>query len=136
VDLSAAADRLLTIYDLAMNARPAGEEDQQARTSLVHASAYLRGLAPVIKTRGEADMRAHRAEEALRVPESCRLKITCELALAATHLAEVRARLERSEQRDAALSAELARLQQDLHVIHGSRAWRAISRYRRLRAWL
>jgi hypothetical protein len=115
VDLSAAVDRLLTIYDLAMNALPRAAEEQQTRTSLAAASAYLRGLAPVLKTRGEAEMRA---------------------ALAATHLAEARAQLERSEQRNAALSGELASLQQDLHVIHGSRAWRAISRYRRLRAWL
>ena len=51
VDLSAAVDRLLTTYDRAMHARPSAEKDQQARTSLADASAYLRKLAPVIKTR-------------------------------------------------------------------------------------
>ena len=192
VDLSAAVDRLLATYDLAMNAPSSAAEGQRPRTPLADASAYLRGLAPVIKTRGEAEMRAHRADEALRVAESCRLQITGELALAATHLAEVRAQLEQSEQRNAALSGELAldathltevraqldqseqrnaalsgelaldathltearaqldqseqrnaalsgklaRLQGDLQVLHGSRAWRAISYYRRFRAWL
>ncbi len=134
VDLSAAVDRLLTTYDRAMHARPSAEKDQQARTSLADASAYLRTLAPVIKTRSEAEMRAHRADDALRAAESCRWQIACELAQAATHLAEVRAQLERSEQRNAALSGELGRLQRDLDILHGSRAWRAISRYRRLRA--
>jgi hypothetical protein len=136
VDLSAAVDRLLTTYDLAMNALPSAAEDLQARTSLADASTYLRGLAPVIKTRSEAEMRAQRADDALRVAESCRGQITGELALAATHLAEVRGQLERSEQRNTALAGELARLQRDLHILHGSRAWRAISRYRKLRARL
>jgi len=134
VDLSAAVDRLLTTYDLAMNALPSAEQDLQARTSLADASAYLRGLAPVIKTRSEAEMRALRAEDALRVAESCRVQLTGELALATTHVGEVRAQLERSDQQNSALSGELARLQRDLQILHGSPAWRAISRYRRLRA--
>jgi len=136
VDLSAAVDRLLAIYDLAINAPPAADAEQHARTQLAGASAYLRWLAPVIKARSEIEMRAHRADDALRVAESRRLQIAGELTLAATNLVDVRAQLEQSEQRNAALSGELARLQQDLHTIHGSRAWRAISRYRRLRAWL
>jgi hypothetical protein len=47
-----------------------------------------------------------------------------------------RAQLEQAEQRNAALSGELDRVQAELHTIHGSRAWRAISRYRRFRAGL
>ena len=74
-DMSAAVDRLLAIYDLAINAPPAADEEQPARTPLADASAYLRGLAPVIKGRHEADMRAQRADDALRVAESRSLQI-------------------------------------------------------------
>ena len=83
----------------------------------------------MIKGRHEADMRAQRAEDALRVAESRTLQSAGELAMSATDLTDVRGQLEHAEERIAALSAELARVQ-------ASRAWRGISRYRRLRAWL
>ncbi len=128
-DISAAVDRLLAIYDLAINAPSAADDGRPVRTALADASAYLRSLAPVIKGRHEADIRAQRADDALRIAESRSLQIAGERAPSAMDLTAVREQLEQAEERNAALSGELARLQ-------ASRAWRAISRYRRLRAWL
>jgi glycosyltransferase involved in cell wall biosynthesis len=79
-DMCAAVDRLLVIYDLAINAPPAAEGEQLSRAALADASAYLRSLAPVIKGRHEAEKRAQQAGEALRVAESRSLRIAGELA--------------------------------------------------------
>jgi hypothetical protein len=121
VDMSAAVDRLLAIYASAMEAPPtAGESD--AHSLLADASAYLKGLAPVIKQRGDSEMHAQQADEALRIAESRSLEAARALAVAATGLADTR--------------AQLARANGQLQTIHRSRAWRAITRYRSLRAGL
>jgi len=120
-DMSAAVDRLLAIYASAMEAPPtAGESD--THSLLADASAYLKGLAPAIKQRGDSEMHAQQADEALRIAESRSLEAARALAVAATGLADTR--------------AQLARANGELQTIHRSRAWRAITRYRSLRAGL
>ena len=123
VDMPAAVDRLLAIYDLAINAPPAADEVQTARRPLAEASAYLRGLAPVIKGRHEADMRAQRADEALGVAESRSLQIAGELAVSSADLIDVRGQLKQSEQRNAALSGDLTHVRGQLeHSEHRNAA--------------
>lgn len=107
-DMSVAVSRWIDIYQQVVAEWPVPDERRMATAQLAAAAAYLRRLAPVIKTRHEAEIQAR---------------------LAAHQLQDCTARLAAAESRAARLEAELA-------AVHGSRAWAAITRYRRLRACL
>ena len=79
---------------------------------LLAASQYLRILAPLLKTRHEAELRAVAANE------QC---------MAREHETELRAEAD---------AARLMALEEELNQIHASRAWKTITGYRKLRAWL
>lgn len=115
-DLSLVVTRWLAIYAEALDEwRGLGQDPGLPGAQLRAASRYMRSLAPVLKTRQAADQLARQA------------------ACAQTALAEHAAGLEGQA---ADLSGRLARREAELAQILGSRAWRAVTRYRALRAWL
>lgn len=92
------------------------------------ASDYLRGLAPVIKSRGEAEQRARYADWlASQVQEAEHRTRHAE------HLADQTRVI---SQENVQLNHQLQCTQASLAAIENSRAWRALSPYRSLRAWL
>jgi len=110
-DMSSAITRWLEVYEHVLRDWECLHERDATDLSgvqLLAASSYLCSLAPALKTRHEAETRAHHA--------------TC-----------VQAGL---TERSADLAGRLAQREAELSEIANSRAWKAVTQYRKLRAWL
>lgn len=117
--LRGAADRWESVYGEVLNDPMPGPDPA---SELAAASAYLRGLTPVIKNRNSDAAARYRAE--------------FDLAQLKDELAGVRAQLQQAREQaaTAAAVAEIAR--GELSTVRASRAWRAAERYRRASAGL
>lgn len=83
-------------------------------------------------TTAQRDMAMVREQEHLRV----QAEHDRQIADLQAHVTASEMQLEIARRDNAALRAELEQASHTLHDIHRSRAWRAVSAYRRLRAWL
>jgi glycosyltransferase involved in cell wall biosynthesis len=161
-DFDAGIDRLLDIYGQAMAEGPLPAPADAGHAA---ASAYLASLSVMLKEREVAQARADAAEQQLAQQQleaeeqllHSRAEGTQAIeALGARHAAQLQEITARSQEQVSQVSAlrqalEAAQAQQDalrtavaeaqpqveaLAEIHRSRAWRAVSGYRRFRKWL
>jgi glycosyltransferase involved in cell wall biosynthesis len=161
-DFDAGIDRLLDIYGQAMAEGPLPAPADAGHAA---ASAYLASLSVMLKEREVAQARADAAEQQLAQQQLAaeeqllhsRAEGTQAIeALGARHAAQLQEITARSQEQVSQVSAlrqalEAAQAQQDalrtavaeaqpqveaLAEIHRSRAWRAVSGYRRFRKWL
>lgn len=122
-DLSLVVDRWLAIYAEVLDEwRGLRQDPGLCGAELRAASRYVRFLAPALKTRQAADQLARQAADAQTALAEHAARLT-------EHAAALAAQV-------AGLSDRLAEREAELAHILGSRAWKAVTRYRALRAWL
>lgn len=162
-DMAKAIDRWLGIYSevLAEHDKHCAEKPAAMHAQLVAGSAYLRWLAPVIKTRQQAEVRAdqagvlaHQANllagEAQALADARLIVLQQTQAQSSAHEQALMQQsallsLREAELTDQSSAHEQALMQQnallnlretELAEIYRSRAWKAITHYRKLKAWL
>jgi len=166
-DMSAAVTDWLSLYeDVIARWRDANHQGTaiEFQEQSIAASRYLRSLAPVIKTRSDAEHRAHHAtqiqaelsrqlaareaESAARIQETAaaqgdllqrmaakEVELATRVQEAADAQSSLLQRIADKKREVAAVRAEASALEAQLKAILSSRAWQVATKYGKMRAW-
>lgn len=110
---------------------PAFSEDQ-----LRSAAGYLRSLAPTIKARYEMEIRAMEAQARASDMELRTIGALAHASEAEAQLTESMLQVGAAEAYAISQTQVVQQLELELEKIYGSRSWKFLTQYRRVRAWL